>query len=93
MNKYKPEYLGKCLTVDDPSNMTNFLSNDYDAFSKIYDTCKDHSENINNFEVMNDNDDKLSIKISTSLDTMSAIKQEVIDESISIENDIITVKK
>jgi hypothetical protein len=93
MKKYKPEFLGKCLAVDDPSKMTNFLSNQYDSFSKIYDLCKNESDKIKDVKVVTDNNEKLSLKVSTSLDTLNDIKQKVTDESISIDNDIITAKK
>ena len=73
--------------------MTNFLSNQYDSFSKIYDLCKNESDKIKDVKVVTDNNEKLSLKVSTSLDTLNDIKQKVTDESISIDNDIITAKK
>lgn len=94
MNKYKPNYLGKVLYVDDPSQMTNFLSKQYDSFSKIYDVCKDQSDSINDIKTLNYEDDSLTIKISTDLDTLKKLKDIAIDDpSINIIDDTITIKK
>ena len=50
MEKYKPGYLGKVIPADNPSKLTDFVTNQYDAFSKIYDTCKNQSENISDIK-------------------------------------------
>ena len=50
MEKYKPEYLGKVIPVDNPSKMTNFVENQYDSFSKMYEVCKDQSSNISDIK-------------------------------------------
>ena len=33
VEKYKPGYLGKVMPVDNPSKLTDFVTNKYDAFS------------------------------------------------------------
>ena len=96
MEKYKPEYLGKVIPADDPSKLTNFVTNQYDAFSKIYDTCKDQSEHISDIKVVesgNADPKSLSVKVSADKEVVESIKEIVKDdESIVVNNDVITAK-
>lgn len=96
MNKYKPEYLGKVIPADNPVQLTDFVTNKYDSFSKVYDTCKDQSEKIDNIQVVesggDDNKCSLSVKLITDQDTVETIKHAIgtNDTSINIKGDVIT---
>lgn len=96
MEKYKPEYLGKVIPADDPSKLTNFVTNQYDAFSKIYDACKNQSENISDIKVVdpgNADPNSLSVKVSADREVVESIKEIAKDdESIVVNNDVITAK-
>lgn len=97
MKQYKPEYLGKVLPADNPSDMKKLLTNQYDAFSKIYDTCKGESEKIGDIKIVGpsegDSDDTLKLKVSadkTSVDKITENAQK--DGSVTVQNDVITAK-
>ena len=96
MEQYKPGYLGKVIPADDPSKLTEFVINQYDAFSKVYDACKDQSANITDIKVVetgNSDTNSLSVKVSTDQETMAAIKETVSgDESVTVSNDVVTAK-
>lgn len=91
MEKYKPGYLGKVLPVDNQNKMTDFVANKYDAFSKVYDTCKTSSENIKDIKSVETSDNSFSVKVSTDSETMQCIKENNKDESVNISGDTITV--
>lgn len=92
MEKYKPEYLGKVIPADDQSKLTDFVTNKYDAFSKIYDVCKDQSEHINDISAVDNNStNSLSVKVSTDSSVMDSIKELTKDDkSVIIDNNVIT---
>jgi hypothetical protein len=94
MNKYKPEYLGKVIPADNPAQLTDFVTNKYDSFSKVYDACKNHSEKIDDIKAVEsecDNKNSISIKVITDMDTVETIKQAIGDDSsINIKGDVIT---
>ena len=94
MKKYKPEYLGKTIPVDDPTKLTDFVTNKYDSFSKIYDTIKEDSENISDVSTIDSDGQEsteLSVKISTTSDVVENIKNKIQeDDDISLTNDVIT---
>ena len=92
MKKYKPGYLGKVIPVDNPPKMTKFLTEKYDAFSKIYDTVKSESENINNIKVIENEESKsLSIKIDADKDIVKHIKDIASGtDGVTVDNDVIT---
>lgn len=94
MNKYKPEYLGKVIPVDNPGQLADFVTNKYDSFSKVYDACKDHSEKIDDIKAVESesgNINSISIKVTTDTDTVETIKQAIgTDPSINIKGDVIT---
>lgn len=94
MNKYKPEYLGKVMPVDEPSRLTDFVQNKFDAFSRIYDVCKDQSEEISAISTVDTPSaasDSLSVKITTTSDISAKIKEGTLsDPSIKINGDTIT---
>lgn len=97
MEKYKPGYLGKCIPADDPPKLTDFVVNKYDAFSKVYDACKDQSERINDIKVVdsgNNSPDTLSVKISTNDDSVVDNIKEAVkdDDSVTVKDDVITAK-
>lgn len=94
MNQYKPEYMGKVIPADDPVKMTNFMSKQYDSFSKIYDVCKNESVNINNIKVVDTNsNDSFSVKISAAKETISNIIQKAANSpTLSVSGDVITAK-
>lgn len=96
MDKYKPGYLGKVIPADNPSKLTDFVTNQYDSFSKVYDTCKDQSDKISDIKVVeksSNDSSELSVKVSTDKDTMENIKEAAKgDESVTVEGDVITAK-
>ena len=94
MNQYKPEYMGKVIPADDPVKMTNFMSKQYDSFSKIYDVCKNESVNIDNIKVVDTNsNDSFSVKISAAKETISKIIQQAANSpTLSVSGDVITAK-
>lgn len=95
VEKYKPGYLGKVMPVDNPSKLTDFVTNKYDAFSKIYDVCKDQSNSINDIKSVDAGNDcgSLVVKVSTTNDTMNNIKEATKnDPALSVNNDVITAK-
>ena len=93
MEKYKPEYLGKIIPVNDPLKMTNFIQNQYDSFSKIFDVCKNESASIKDITLVNSEilNNSLSVKLSTTMESIEKINTFIKDNgSISINGDIIT---
>lgn len=96
MENYKPGYLGKVIPVDNPQKMNDFVTNKYDAFSKVYDTVKDQSANIKDVQMVetsNTDPNTLSVKVSTDSSSLEAIKETSKDDSsVSVDNDIITAK-
>lgn len=97
MEKYKPGYLGKVIPVNDQYKTTDFIINKYDAFSKIYDNCKDQSENISDIKVVENNNSEsnfsLSVKLTTTKEVVENIKESVKgDNSIKIDNGTITAE-
>ena len=92
MRTYKPEYLGKVIPANDASKLTDFVTNKYDAFSKIYETCKGLSEKITDIiAVDSSNSESLSVKISTDSGTLDSISNEAKkNESVTVVGDIIT---
>lgn len=93
MNKYKPEYLGKVIPADNPSKLTDFVTNQYDSFSKVYEVCKDQSDKIADIKVVeSDNDpaNALKVKISGEKEVIDKIKEKSKD-GIIVEDDVITV--
>lgn len=97
MEKYKPGYMGKVMPApNDKSKVTDFLTNQYDAFNSIYDACKDQSDKINDLKTVESDTsdpDKLSVKVSTDMETMSKIKEAASgNESVVVNNDVITAK-
>lgn len=94
MNKYKPEFMGKVIPADDPAKLTDFVTNKYEAFSKVYETCKEQAEKIENISVAssdNASPDTLSVKVSTDSETMSNIQEAAKkDDSVSVSGDVVT---
>ena len=90
MNTYKPEYLGKVIPADDNVKLYEFMGNKYDAFSKIYDTCKNCSDAISNIGVVDDDLNSLSLRIVTDEKTISEITKEAeLMNGIKIQGDVI----
>lgn len=94
MRTYKPEYLGKVIPANDASKLTDFVTNRYDAFSKIYDTCKGSSEKIDDIKAVDtSNSESLAIKISTDSNTLGTISKEAKkNESLNVTGDVITAR-
>lgn len=94
MEKYKPEYLGKVIPADNPGKLTDFVTNQYESFSKVYDVCKDYSDKIDDIKSVNvESTDKssFSAKITTDMDTVETIKKAIgTDSSMNIKGDVIT---
>lgn len=88
MERYKPGYLGKVIPADNQSKLTEFVTKKMDAFNKVYDSCKTHSESITDIKAVDNNDvESLSVKISTDPDTLAAIAE---DQSVSVDGNVIT---
>nr|DAR75724.1 MAG TPA: hypothetical protein [Caudoviricetes sp.] len=93
MNTYKPEYLGKVIPADDNGKLYEFMGNKYDAFSKIYDACKNYSDAIANIGVTNDDVNSLSVQIVTDEKTISEIVKEAeLMNGIKIQGDVIVAE-
>ncbi len=97
MNNYKPEYFGKVIPVDNPSKLTDFVTNKYDAFSKIYDICKSQSSSITDIKPLYPENDSelssLSIKVLTTKDSIESLKETIKnDATVNIIGDVITAK-
>lgn len=94
MNQYKPEFLGKVIPADDPSKLTTFCMDKFDAFNKIYDVCKDQSAQIGDIKaVESESSDptSLSVKVSADKEAVAKIIETAKgDASISIKGDVIT---
>ena len=91
MDRYKPEYLGKVIPAEDTSKLGEFAANAFDAFTSIYDVCKEHSSMIDDIKRVNEADAKLSVKIVTDLNTLDLIKSDAKSrENIQISGDVIT---
>lgn len=94
MKNYKPEYLGKVIPVDNPGKLSDFVTNKYESFSKVYDACKNHSEKINDIkpiELESNDEYSLSVKVSTDLETVETIKKAIGEDTfINIKGDVIT---
>lgn len=96
MEKYKPGWMGKVMPVDNPSKLTDFVKNKYDAFSKVYDTCKDQSSKISDVKTVEQSgsdSDTLSVKITADKEVVEAVKDSAKnDPSVSVKGDVITAK-
>ena len=97
MKKYKPEYLGKVLP-DEGSKRKDFLQDEYESFSDIYDICKDESDNITDIKNVSEElgSQSLNIKITTtSEEVLDRLTEKVAthpDDHISIDKDVIGAK-
>lgn len=90
MKKYKPEFLGKAMPVDNQTKLTDFVQNKYDAFSKIYEVCRDNSEAITDIVTVDSDTSNLSIKLTTNRDTLDDISHKLEhDNSMMLQGDII----
>lgn len=97
MEKYKPGYLGKVIPANDPSKLTKFVTKQYDAFTKIYDNCKEQSEKIGDIQLVepsgNDSEDTLKVKVSADKEVVEKIADKAKeDTSITVKDDVITAK-
>ena len=92
MNLYKPEYMGKVIPADDPAKLTDFVTNKYDAFSKVYDACKEQSEDIKDIAVVENKDadvNSLSVSVQASEETMEKIKENS-SEDVNVTGNVVT---
>lgn len=92
MDKYKPTFMGQVLPVDNPSKLTDFVSNKYEAFSKCYDNVKSESEKIKEVSSVptSDGSSEFAMKVSTDSDTMSRIKENATD--VSVDGTVVRAK-
>ena len=97
VEKYKPEYLGKVIPADDPAKLTEFCTSQYEAFSTVYDACKDHSDKISDVksvDVGSKDPGSFSVKMTADPGVVDIIRQATRDDGrVSINGDIITAKK
>lgn len=95
MDKYKPGYLGKMIPADDPSKVTEFVTKQYESFSAVYDSCKEHSDKISDVKPLDagSGSSSLSVKVSTDKETMAKIEETASsDTSVTVKGDTITAK-
>lgn len=96
MEQYKPGYLGKVIPADDPSKLTDFLTNKYDPFNKIYDACKGQSAQIADVKPVDtgsSDSSSLSVKVSADKETIEKIKEAAAgDNTVTVNNDVVTAK-
>lgn len=94
MDRYKPGYFGKVLPVNDTNKLSDLVNNKYDAFSKIYDACKEQSAQISDIKLVETGSpDTLSVKVSCDEEVVENMKKTIEgDNTISIDNNIITAK-
>ena len=79
------------MPADDPAKLTRFVKDQYSAFTKIYDACKEYSDKINDVTSVQLDDNKLSVKLSTDIETIDSIKEAVAaDGMTTIVGDVIT---
>jgi len=94
MQKYKPEFMGKVLPADDQAKLTDFVTNKYDAFSQVYDTCKNQAAKIDTITSLTTpstpDNNSLSVKVSTDKETMEKIKESNTNDSVTVNGDVIT---
>ena len=91
MNKYKPEFLSKVLPVNDSNKLTDFVQNKYEAFSQIYDACKEQSDSINDIEAIDNSDGILSIRVDTDPESTRRILETVSENQyLSMSGNTIT---
>jgi hypothetical protein len=94
MNKYKPEYLGKVLP-DDKSEMTDFMHNKYEGFSKVFDVCKCESDKISDIKTVPsvcDNPNTYSAKITADDSAIKKICDANKSTDVKINGDVITAE-
>jgi len=90
MNRYKPEFMGKVIPADNPNKLSEFCTTKYDAFTKIYDACKEKSEDIKDISVVEtDQPDALAIKVAADSDVMDDIKESA-DNSVSVIGNVVS---
>ena len=95
MEKYKPSYMGKVITPDDKTKMTDMMTNKYDSFTAVYDAVKDSSDAISDIVVVDTNTgsvNELTVKVVKSGD----LKVDTVSNPNVVQNnDVITadVKK
>lgn len=98
MKKYKPEYLGKVLPDEGPKRK-DFLQNEYEPFSEIYDACKDESEDITDIKNLTEElgSPSLNIKVTTtSEEVLHKLSDKISNDpesNVSISGDVLTSKK
>jgi hypothetical protein len=93
MDKYKPGFLGKVLP-EKPSEISDFMHNKYDGFSKVYDTCKCESEKITDIKPVksdSSSDKSYAVKVTVSdKGALDNIKNNNKDSSVKVTGDVIS---
>ncbi len=94
MERYKPGYMGKVIPADDPAKLTDFVTNKYDAFSKVYDACKNSSDKIKDVTSVEtaSGSSEFCMKISTDSATIKSIIENKKDDCVSVQGDVIMAK-
>lgn len=84
--------MGKVIPADDPVKLTEFVTNKYEAFSKVYETCKSQSENIKDISVVETSEsNSLSVKVQADEEVMTKIK-ETANEGVNVTGNVVTAK-
>lgn len=97
MENYKPGFLGKVIPADNPSKLNKFVTEQFDSFNKMYDTCKDQSDKISDLKSVEPSDgdsgNTLKVKVSADKEALDKIAEKAKnDGSVTVQNDVITVK-
>lgn len=94
MKAYMPLYLGSIGIHSDASKTTKFMTDKYDSFTKIYNSCKEESENINSVKSVDVDDtldpSLLSVEVDASRNTLDNIMSKIKnDTTINMKDNII----
>lgn len=77
------------MPVDNKDQMSDFIINKYEAFTEIYDACKDSSEDISNMIIVESEHKKcLKVKLFCEENVLEKIKNS--KKKIQLIDDIIS---
>ena len=92
MNRYKPIFLGQIIPADNESKLTDFVENKFDAFDDIYNICKKYSDDISSISNVSYDGNDLSVKLTCSTEVIEKIKNNNLNDKLTVSLDVITAK-
>jgi len=92
MISYKPYFLGQIIPADNESKLTDFVEKKFDAFNDIYDACKKYSDEISSISNVSYDCNDLSVKLTCSTEVMEKIKNNNLNDKLTVSLDVITAK-